>query len=126
MLIKLDLWDITSDDSVKTLDKHCYMNLMGILLIINAGLSNFEDEIAKWLKKIKQNIQNDLVPIIIAANKIDLVDDENKLLMLKSKYGSQLIFTSAKEGFLIKELFYELIYRIIDYIKVQTINEHLK
>ena len=92
------------------------MDAHGIMIIFNVtDRGSFEYSI-KHLKEIKQHINNENIPKLLVANKIDLKDkrvvltDEAKLFAKQN--NMQYIETSAKTGENVNEAFELMIYEI--------------
>jgi len=83
--IKLVFWDIAGQEAFGQLRTNFYQGSSAAIIVFSHeenehGENSFQN-IAKWLNDIKKNCG--MLPIILFGNKIDLVDNIDKLVMNK-------------------------------------------
>lgn len=117
--IRLILWDIAGQDDFNFLRPSFYRESSAAIIIFsleenNLGNLSFE-HIAKWHSDIKQFCGE--VPIVIFANKVDLVEedslDETKIQkIVKDRNFLEYYITSAKTGQGVIEAFNSIIEKL--------------
>ena len=83
--IKLVFWDIAGQEAFDQLRTNFYQGSSAAIIVFSHeenehGENSFQN-IAKWLNDIKKNCG--MLPIILFGNKIDLIDNADKLVMNK-------------------------------------------
>ena len=125
----LVIWDIAGQPAYAGLRKRYYEGASGIILVYSVVDRTSFDNASKWLVEAHGFMQN-LPPLIIAANKIDLSATHPKDETVSPEEGKEFarafseklntevyfIETSALKGINIDEAFYELIKMILDEI----------
>jgi small GTP-binding protein len=118
----LVIWDIAGQPAYAGLRKRYYEGASGIILVYSVVDRTSFDNASKWLVEAHSFMQN-LPPLIIAANKIDLSPTHPKDETVSPEEGKEFarafseklntevyfIETSALKGINIDEAFYELI-----------------
>eukprot|EP01084_Bolivina_argentea_P227944 385061_1 len=107
--VKLELWDTAGQERYHALAPMYYRGASGAILVYDITRNESFEQIKKWYDELKRNECN--ATIIIAGNKIDLchqqVSDDEAINYAQS-IGSNIIFTSAKTGENVNELFRQL------------------
>ena len=130
--IKLQIWDTCGQEMYRSLVQGFYRNTSLTLLIYTINDSNTFDNLADWLKDIKNNTENNM-PIFLVGNKCDLKDDRTVQFQTGKDYAKQngLMYfneTSAKTGYNVDDVFQEMAKYLYKecYLKGKNKNKKLK
>lgn len=114
--IKLQLWDTGGQEFVMSLLPFYFSGAAGGVLVYDITNRNSFNTLDYWLKQIRQNAGD--VPITLAGNKIDIVDQRKVSLEEAQTYAKErkLIYieTSAKTGISANDLFEGLVKVILE------------
>merc|ERR1712062_80194 len=124
--IKLQIWDTAGQERFHSITKSYYRGALGIMLVYDITNANSSDNVAKWLKRISDNADENVQKIII-GNKCDL---EDKRMVAKEKgeeianeNGICFMETSAKTNKNIEKAFIQLAEAILDKeLNIQDLN----
>ena len=107
--IKLQIWDTCGEEMYRSLVQGFYRNTSLALVVYDVSKKDTFDSLEAWIKDIRQHTEQDL-PIFVVGNKSDLVKsiqtEEARVFSVsnRTKYFTEC---SAKEGFQVKEIFFE-------------------
>ena len=79
--VLIQLWDTAGQERFKALTPNYFKNAEGVILVYDVTNSESFENLKYWIGSIKSNLgENNLLPIIIIGNKIDMDDmrDINK------------------------------------------------
>lgn len=121
-LANLIIWDVAGQSTSSSLRKRYYEGASGLILVYSVVDRVSFDNAAKWIVEA-HSIMQKLPPLIIAANKIDLLPNLPKKESILLEEGKEFtktssektntpmyfIETSALDGTNIDELFHELV-----------------
>ncbi|MFX0070227.1 MAG: Rab family GTPase [Candidatus Hermodarchaeota archaeon] len=131
--IKLVFWDIAGQEAFGQLRANFYQGSSAAIIVFSHEENEHGDKsfqnISKWLEDIKKNCG--ILPIILFGNKIDLIDNVDKLVMNKdypkSHYNVDVLMkgynflgyylTSALTGQGVDEAFNKLAYNMLEIYK---------
>ena len=109
-LYKLNFWDTAGQERFDSISSVYCRNSQGVIIVCDARSSDSVNSLTKWYSKtIKENSSDDLA-VVIAINKIDLIEPgHNSIITQIEDFGEQInapvIKTSAKYNLNIQELF---------------------
>ena len=111
--IKLQIWDTCGQEMYRSLIQGFYRNTAATILVYSKTNRNSFDNLAMWIKDIKNNTEQDM-PILLAGNKND--EEKDKIEVNKeeaeeiSKQYNLRYFCecSAKTGYNINNIFEEI------------------
>ena len=116
--VQVKLWDTAGQERFKTLTPSFLRNAEGVIIVFDVTSQDSFDNVKGWINSIKSNIGENVIPIIIVGNKIDMEnlreiskEDGNKIV---SENGFKYFETSAKTGKGVDEAFKELVNQILD------------
>lgn len=115
---QLQIWDFGGQEVFKSIRRNFYDASNGIILIFDLTDPSSLDRARLWVTEASENLKED-IPVVIAANKHDLVDkikigdEEANEFVSVSNLSGPLLKTSAKSGENIEELFEEVIREIV-------------
>ena len=116
-IIKLHIWDTAGQERYRTITNAYYNGVHGILLVYDVNNINSLNNITRWIDDINKSVnKSKSIAKIIIGNKIDIQHDDNILKVatnLAMENKIDLVFTSAKNGQGVDDLFYKLINDII-------------
>ncbi|MHA2036497.1 MAG: Rab family GTPase [Promethearchaeota archaeon] len=125
--IRLILWDIAGQDDFHFLRPSFYEESRAAIIVFSLeenelGQRSFQN-ITHWQKEVNQHCGN--IPVVIFANKVDLVDEENiREASLQKTIENQnylgFFLTSAKTGKGVNQAFNSIINEL--YHKSQTLS----
>ena len=113
--IKLQIWDTAGQDRFRTITKHYYKGMHGIILIYDVTDRRTFESIRNWVSIIRE-VAAEKVTIYLVANKIDM--KENRKVereegeKLAKELGLPFMEVSAKDGINVDEIFEDLVERI--------------
>ena len=113
--IKLQIWDTAGQDRFRTITKHYYKRMHGIILIYDVTDRRTFESIRNWVSIIRE-VATEKVTIYLVANKIDM--KENRKVereegeKLAKELGLPFMEVSAKDGINVDEIFEDLVERI--------------
>jgi small GTP-binding protein len=114
--LKLQIWDILGQKGYIELHKSSLPGTAGVLLVADITRKDTLQSLESyWIPKVRSMVGS--VPIIILANKCDLIEnaefDEEELKKFATKYDVPYYLTSAKNGENVKKGFHALGRRIL-------------
>ena len=125
--VQVKLWDTAGQERFKTLTPNFLRNAEGVIIVFDVTSHDSFDNVKGWINSIKSNLGENIIPIIIVGNKIDM---ENMREISKEdgkKIASENDFkyfeTSAKTGIGVDEAIKEIVNQILD---IQDKNEDEK
>ena len=107
--LKLQIWDTCGQEMYRSLVQGFYRNTSLALIVYDVNQKKSYDALDIWLKDIRQHTEQEL-PIFIAGNKSDLekvVPSEEAKIFAVSNRTKYFTECSAKNGYNVKEIFYE-------------------
>ena len=107
--LKLQIWDTCGQEMYRSLVQGFYRNTSLALIVYDVNQKKTYDALDIWLKDIRQHTEQEL-PIFIAGNKSDLekvVPSEEARIFAVSNRTKYFTECSAKNGYNVKEIFYE-------------------
>ena len=109
--LTLLIWDIMGQATFRTLLQDSYFfGAAGALAVCDVTRSDTLGSLEEWVQSL-YNIVGEK-PIIVLANKYDLVDkrelDEDMLSKMAAKYNTTFYYTSARTGKNVEQAFHEL------------------
>ena len=108
-IIRIQLWDVAGQERFGNLTRVYYRNAVGAFIVFDASRPETLKDVLKWKKDMPQPI-----PMVILANKRDLIDECVNLDDFCSKHGFLgWVETSAKMGTGIEEGNYLLMEKIL-------------
>lgn len=115
--IKLQIWDTAGQERFYTITSTYYRGAMGIMLVYDVTDGKSFDSIAKWLRNIDENANEDVVKMIV-GNKCDMEDKRivptERGQEVASHHGIPFFETSAKTNVNITPAFYDMTRRILE------------
>lgn len=108
--IKMMLWDIAGESNMVKIPTKYFAGAHGIMYVFDATREETYVNIENDLFEINKNLMDK--PVIILANKSDLIDPELED-SLKAEISAPFILTSAKTGDKVEESFLELARQMI-------------
>ena len=118
--VELNLWDTAGQEVFHSLVPLYSRSASICLLVCSTDLNNSIENIGKWIKTIEESC-DPMPPIILALNKIDLIDEHHQIIQnIIKDYNKQIIdffSISAKTGQNISELFLSIALKAINPIE---------
>ncbi len=108
--VKLILWDISGQAEFKRTHRSGFKDAAGALVICDLTREETIDNIKTWIKNF-HTYSKENAPVVILANKFDLIDGKDGEDMVKERCQDldyQILTTSAKTGYNVEEGFKEL------------------
>lgn len=113
----IKIWDTAGQEKFAVMAKNYYQRANGIVLTFALDKRSSFNNLKNWLNSIKDNT-NQEIPLIIMANKMDLLDTreifEDEIIQKANELGIEYFETSAKENILIDEAFEKIIAKVFD------------
>ena len=116
--VQVKIWDTVGQERFRALTPSFLRNAEGVVIVFDVTSQDSFDNVKGWINSIKSNIGENVIPIIIVGNKIDMEnmreiskEDGNKTA---SENGFKYFETSAKTGKGVDEAFKELVNQILD------------
>lgn len=105
-VVKLQLWDIAGQERFGQMSRVYYKEAVGAIIVFDLNCDKSYDNIIKWKEDIDNKVRyfDQPIPVILVANKFDLINDEKwedlseSLNLLCQKHNFiGYIATSAKD-----------------------------
>ena len=116
--VQVKIWDTVGQERFRALTPSFLRNAEGVVIVFDVTSQDSFDNVKGWINSIKSNIGENVIPIIIVGNKIDMEnmreiskEDGNKTA---SENGFKYFETSAKTGKGVDEAFKEIVNQILD------------
>ena len=116
--VQVKIWDTVGQERFRALTPSFLRNAEGVVIVFDVTSQDSFDNVKGWINSIKSNIGENVIPIIIVGNKIDMEnlreiskEDGNKIA---SENGFKYFETSTKTGKGVDEAFKELVNQILD------------
>lgn len=105
--LKLMIWDILGQELFTNVRRSAYLGSSGAIAVCDISRAETVDNLKNWVKGFQEVVGE--VPIVLIANKIDLIDqvefDKDTLKIVAGELGAPYYFTSAKTGKNVNEVF---------------------
>jgi len=113
--VRLQLWDIAGQERFGNMTRVYYKEAVGAFVVFDVTRMSTFEAVKKWKSDMDAKVQipgtNDPIPVVLLANKIDLVSDrkvtKEEIQALASRIGVIAIETSAKTSTNIQKAFEE-------------------
>ena len=117
-VVNLKIWDTAGQERYQTLTKQYFLNIDGIVLVLNLLSLDSFNHLGKWLDLIKLQGRLQNIDIIIAGNKCDCdedakVVDSQEIETFAREHNLLYLETSAKTGINVDKLFQTLTKKIL-------------
>ena len=116
--VQVKIWDTVGQERFRALTPSFLRNAEGVVIVFDVTSQESFDNVKGWINSVKSNIGENVIPIIIVGNKIDMEnmreiskEDGNKTA---SENGFKYFETSAKTGKGVDEAFKEIVNQILD------------
>ena len=116
--VQVKIWDTVGQERFRALTPSFLRNAEGVVIVFDVTSQESFDNVKGWINSVKSNIGENVIPIIIVGNKIDMEnmreiskEDGNKIA---SENGYKYFETSAKTGKGVDEAFKEIVNQILD------------
>ncbi len=115
-LLSIKIWDTAGQEKFASIAKNYYQRAHG--MIVTCALNNRKSfaNLKNWLFSIKDNNSNENLPIVIVANKCDLMDEreirKDEIQCLAKEWNGDFFETSALDGTNVDEAFDHIINKI--------------
>ena len=136
--VRLQLWDIAGQERFNNMTRVYYKEAIGGVVVFDVTRNTTYEDVVKWKRDIDTKLvfpgTNNPIPVVLIANKIDLVSEEDNSNMSSEKmdnfckeHGFVTWFnTSAKDNIHIEDAFNALIGAIIEMQKMSTNPDTIK
>lgn len=125
--IKVSIWDTAGQEKFQNIVKQYYNGANGVLLIYDITSKKSFDKIQFWYDDLSKNSNIEELFICLVGNKLDLKKTRVITIEEAKEYAKKLdvpyFEVSAKSGEGIKELFDDIIKKIMDKIKSNDLDE---
>ena len=114
-ILKLFIWDTAGQEIYRSIIRNYYNNAIAVILVFSHDDIDSFYNCEKWIKDIKNSIQNDNIQIILVGNKIDLESKINKrdIYNFCDKYKVDYLGVSVKKNINIDKIFINLSKKIL-------------
>ncbi|KAH0787855.1 Ras-related protein Rab-22A [Histomonas meleagridis] len=121
---KIQVWDTAGEEKYRSMAPIYCQGAFGAMIVFDFLVKESFDSINSWVSCLDNTGGN--IPIVICGNKVDLLEDETKLIETCQKLnemGYTFFATSASTGTHVEEAFMELIRRAIEFRKQESETE---
>jgi len=108
----LVIWDTEGKETIKDVREAYLMGTSGFIYVFDITRPSTYETIHEDLAFINQKYNHP--PLMITANKFDLIDKKTSLVNLDNHQIKPDFFTSAKTGYLVEDLFAQLTKKMIN------------
>ena len=128
--ITFNIWDTPGDIKYNSINKIFYKKANVAILVYDVAFENSFTLMKKyWYKKINELENKDII-IAIVANKSDLYEEQQVANETGEEFAKEIgaifVSTSAQNGNGIKDLFYKIGEKIIEFEDISLLNENNK
>lgn len=120
-LVRLQIWDTSGQEQFRSLGKAYYRNAIGAIIVFSFTSHQSFEDLSEWIDSV-QHLCAPQAQILLVANKHDLIENKEVTIQEAETFARsqnlELIITSAKTDYNVKESFFTLIRGIIQ--KIQT------
>ena len=122
--IKLQIWDTCGQELYRSLVQGFYNNSSLAIIVYNINNKQTFENLNIWLEDLKKHLTED-TPVFIIGNKNDLERKVSEEEAIKFKNENNIIYfaeCSAKSGYNVKEIFFEVVkylYRMYKEFKIK-------
>eukprot|EP01064_Diplonema_japonicum_P000088 TRINITY_DN10059_c0_g1_i2.p1 TRINITY_DN10059_c0_g1~~TRINITY_DN10059_c0_g1_i2.p1 ORF type:complete len:216 (+),score=40.90 TRINITY_DN10059_c0_g1_i2:85-732(+) len=114
--IKVDFWDTAGQERFNEMHPSYYHGAHSAILVFDVERKPTYKNLEKWLTELRQ--QRPEIPVLVAANKIDLdMDVVKKEFNFSRKHGLKQHYVSAATGMNVVAMFEAAIDAAISYVK---------
>ena len=123
-ILKYEIWDTAGQEKYRSLTKMFYKDASIVILVFDITRKDTFEEIRDfWLKQVKENSNEDIV-ISLVGNKEDNYEyediDNNNIELFVNQINCLYKRVSAKSGFGIENLFYDIGLKYLEPEKYNT------
>ena len=123
-ILKYEIWDTAGQEKYRSLTKMFYKDASIVILVFDITRKDTFEEIRDfWLKQVKENSNEDIV-ISLVGNKEDNYEyediDNNNIELFVNQINCLYKKVSAKSGFGIENLFYDIGLKYLEPEKYNT------
>lgn len=104
--VSLLLWDIAGESSVVKVPDSYKLGAHGVVYVFDCSRPATYEGIEDDLASLKQTLPN--ASMVVVGNKSDLLDENNREKLLTETNLQNVLFTSAKEGAGVEDMFVNL------------------
>jgi small GTP-binding protein len=105
--LKLMIWDVMGQKEYQMIQESAYMGANGAIIVGDLVRKETLDNLGNWVSDLF-NITS-VIPLVFVGNKVDLVNpetiDREKLEHLAMSYEAPFVYTSAKSGENVENMF---------------------
>ena len=127
-IIKIQIWDSSGSERIKTITSSYYRNSNGIFIAFDLTDKSTFLEVKNWLSEIERFAPENIV-INLIGNKVDLQSKREVLFEEAKEYANIInatyFETSAKLGININDMFINMVKEILEYKKIEPEKESL-
>ena len=123
-ILKYEIWDTAGQEKYRSLTKMFYKDASIVILVFDITRKDTFEEIRDfWVKQVKENSNEDII-ISLVGNKEDNYEyediDNNNIELFVNQINCLYKRVSAKSGFGIENLFYDIGLKYLDPEKCNT------
>ena len=123
-ILKYEIWDTAGQEKYRSLTKMFYKDASIVILVFDITRKDTFEEIRDfWVKQVKENSNKDII-ISLVGNKEDNYEyediDNNNIELFVNQINCLYKRVSAKSGFGIENLFYDIGLKYLDPEKCNT------
>jgi len=115
--VKLSIWDTAGQERFRTITSSYYRGAQGIILVYDVANRETFDALPKWYSELETYVSDSVVKIVV-GNKLDKEFSRQVSTTegqeFANRMGSLFVEASAKTAIGVKEVFREVVERIID------------
>jgi len=116
--ITLQLWDLSGQDSFRTIRARYYLHARGGILVFDLTRPSTLQQLEKWQMDFTEKVGS--VPLMLFGNKCDLRDqisvNQEEAEKMAQRSGATYFTTSALDGTNVESGFFDLAKKIVDHI----------
>ena len=125
--LKLMIWDVMGQKEYQMIQESAYMGSNGAIIVGDLSRNDTLDHLGVWVSDLF-NITS-VIPLVFVGNKVDLVNPESinreKLEQLAMSYEAPFVYTSAKSGENVENMFQIIANMLINTSLEELINPNI-
>jgi len=125
--VKVQIWDTAGQERYRAITNAYYRGALGAVMVYDCTKTSTFENISRWHKELEDHANRE-IQMVLVGNKADLASDHREVSTehvesLAKELNVDLFEASAKSGHNVDEAFHNLVLRIYEKTKQDTVSE---